>query len=561
MTPSAGRKTLTGEPRPRDVPEGVPMSADRDDRSDYTIHDLWAVLMRWRRLMGVTFLAVLIPGLLVTFLMPPLYQATARILVSRKDSTPDYALKTAPPEAASVHRTLDRAEEVNSYGEILKSRQIVEASVDALGVDAKALDKIHDFRRYVRAIYRGVKNGVVWLYDETKYLLHLARRPTPEEQALFDRTALIDEAVDRIRIDPVPDSAILEVGFRSSDPVLARDLINDVTKRFVAHNASLQMARARTFFSEQATKMAADLAAAEKELEQLRAESSTYSTDEQRKLLLSFLAETENKQRAAQAEQASLEARIAELEKQLAREPERLVTRTSVDRNPEVDALKERLVRLRMQRTQLAESFRPDSDTMKRMDSQIQNAESLLARSGATAGGAQTVEVNPIRMEARSALVQARSDLAAAAAQAKSLAEMADSYRRDLTRLGEMALRIGELERTTKAQEEAYLLYIRNQEQARVTEGMAGAQMVEVHIVDAAPLPLRALRPRRLLYSSIALAAAILLALAAPFFAEFNDTTLSSEAQVRKLLGVPVIASFEPLPSGAGANAHGRGPA
>lgn len=537
------------------------MSADRDDQSDYTIHDLWAVLMRWRRLIGVTFLAVLIPGLLVTFLMPPLYQATARILVSRKDSAPDYALKSTPPEAASVHRTLDRAEEVNSYGQILKSRQIVEASVDALGVDAKAFDKIHDFRRYVRAIYKGVKNGIVWLYDETKYLLHLARRPTPEEKALFDRTALIDDAVERIRIEPVPDSAILEVGFRSSDPVLARDLINEIAQRFVAHNASLQMARARTFFTEQAAKMSADLAVAEKELERLRAESSTYSTDEQRKLLLSFLAETENKQRGARAEQASLEARIAELEKQLAREPERVVTRSNVDRNPEVDALKERLVRLRVQRTQLAESFRPDSDTMRRIDSQIQSAESLLAGSGATAGGAQTVEMNPIRMEARSALAQARSDLAAVSAQVQALAEMADSYRRDLARLGEMALRIGELERTTKAQEEAYLLYIRNQEQARVTEGMAGAQMVEVHIVDAAPLPLRALRPRRLLYSAIALAAALLLALAAPFFAEFNDNTLSSEAQVRKLLGVPVIASFEPLPTGAGANARGRGAA
>ena len=118
-------------------------------------------------------------------------------------------------------------------------------------------------------------------------------------------------------------------------------------------------------------------------------------------------------------------------------------------------------------------------------------------------------------------------------------------------RIGASRASVGSLERTTKAQEEAYLLYIRNQEQARVTEGMAGAQMVEVHIVDAAPLPLRALRPRRMLYSAVALAAAILLALAAPFFAEYNDNTLSSESQIPKLLGVPVIASFEALPAQA----------
>jgi uncharacterized protein involved in exopolysaccharide biosynthesis len=539
------------------------MSAERDVRSDYTIHDLWALLVRWRRLIGITFLAALIPGLLVTFLMPPLYQATARIMVSRKESTPDYALKSTPPEAASVYRTLDRAEEVNSYGEVIRSRQIVAAAVDELGVDEKALDKIHDFRRYVRAIYKGVKNGIGWLYDETKYLLHLSRRPTPEEQALFDRTALIDDAVDRVRIDPVPDSAILEVGFRSSDPVLARDMVNQISRNFVAHNAGMQLARAKDFFTEQAAKMAADLAAAENELGKLRAESSTYSTDEQRKLLLGFLAETENKQKSAQAEQASLEARIAQLERQLQSEPERLVTHSSIDRNPEVDALRERLVRLRMQRTQLAESFRPDSDTMQRMDSQIEAAQKLLARSGATLDGARTVELNPIRMEARSALASARSDLAAVQAQTRALSEMATSYRADLAELGRTGLRISELERTTKAQEEAYLLYIRNQEQARVTEGMAGAQMVEVNIVDEAPLPLRTVRPRRLLYSGIALAAALLLALAAPFFAEFNDNTFSSEPQLRKVLGIPVIASFEPLPASAriGSIERGKEPA
>jgi uncharacterized protein involved in exopolysaccharide biosynthesis len=531
----------------RFAPGRKSMSADRDVQGEYTIHDIWALLLRWRRLMGITFLAVLIPGLLVTFLMPPLYQATTRILVSRKDSTPDYALKSTPPEAASVHRTLDRAEEVNSYGEIIRSRQIVAAAVDDLGVDEKALDKIHDFRRYVRAIYKGVKNGVVWIYDETKYLLRLSRRPTPEEQALFDRTALIDNAVDRVRIDPVPDSTVLEVGFRSSDPVLARDLVNRIAETFVAHNANLQLSRAKDFFTEQAAKMASDLAAAEAELGRLRAESATYSTDEQRKLLLGFLAETENKQKSAQAQQASLEGRIAQLEKQLASEPERLVTSSNIDRNPEVDALR----KLRAQRTQLAGSFRPDSDTIKQMDARIHAAEALLGRSGAALDGARTLEMNPIRMEVRSALASARSDLAAAQAETKALAEMADSYRRDLDELGRTGLRISELERTTKAQEEAYLLYIRNQEQARVTEGMAGAQMVEVHIVDAAPLPLRALRPRRMLYSAVALAAAILLALAAPFFAEYNDNTLSSESQIRKLLGVPVIASFEALPAQA----------
>lgn len=161
--------------------------------------------------------------------------------------------------------------------------------------------------------------------------------------------------------------------------------------------------------------------------------------------------------------------------------------------------------------------------------------------------GSRSDEINPISQGTRAELLRAQAELSSLIAQESAFLEMEASYREELAELGRSELRLKELERSTEAQEEAYLLYLRNQEQARITEGLASARLAEARIIDYSPLPLNTLRPRRLLYSGIALVAAILLALAMPFLAEYNDPTFSSERQVQRILEIPVVASFPPL--------------
>ena len=169
------------------------------DRDDYKLHDLLAIFWRWRRLAAGAFLAILIPGVLVIFLMPPVYEATASILVNRVNAAPAYSVKTSPAvDPLSVVRNSHNAEEVKTAGEMIKTRATVDRVIDQLQLTKEKLNYIRDFRRYVQMAIDGVMDAAHWLYSEFKFTLHLAKRPTAEEKAFLDKEGLADSVADSI---------------------------------------------------------------------------------------------------------------------------------------------------------------------------------------------------------------------------------------------------------------------------------------------------------------------------------------------------------------------------
>jgi uncharacterized protein involved in exopolysaccharide biosynthesis len=524
---------------------------------DYKLQDLLAILVRWRWVMVVTFFAVFVPAALVALLMPPLYQATSTVLVSRKTSAPEYSVKPgATPELSSVLRTLDRKEEINAKIEVIKSRATVEPIIDELRVDEAALDRIRDVRRYVRAVYKWAKRSIRWAYDETKYALRLSTRPTPAEVALLTREELVANVLDRVRVTSVPDSTVIEASFRSSDPMLAQQMINRISDRFIRRDAQLSEAQARTHFDEEAQRSAAELKDAETRLEKAKHVAAAYSVTDQRKLLLESLAGVSNRSKALAATRARLEARVGAVESQLAGEPERLVGTTETTRDPAFDNVRRELVELEMQKAMVSQQFREGSPTVQDLESRIREARALEQRVRTPLEGSVVTQRNEIRERLRQQLLTDVAEAAAVEAEEQSLVQQEQDFEAQLARLSGAELQLQQLGRDVETRREAYDLAIRNRQQAAISESLAGASLAEVRIIDHASLPLWPIRPRRLLYLLIALAGSLLAAVIAPFFAEFNNETFTSEADVREHVGPIVVAAFpsraRPLRRGAG---------
>ncbi|HKY23360.1 MAG TPA: Wzz/FepE/Etk N-terminal domain-containing protein [Vicinamibacterales bacterium] len=518
--------------------------SDQSERS-YTLVDLVAIMSRWRRAMAATFFAVFIPAAAVTFLMPPVYEATATILVSRQTSTPEFSVKSpTTPELGSVIRTLERKEEVNAKIEALKGRATIEPVIDKLAIDEAAIDRIRDARRYVRAVYKWVMKTAGTIYDETKYAIHLSTRPTPAERAFFEREQLVNTVMRRVRATNLPDSTVIEASFRASDPLLASTAINHIAEQFVERDASVRDARARGYFDEESQRKAVELRDAEQQLEQAKRRSEAYSSEEQRKLLLSSMNDIANRRKALAASRARFAARVDVLAGQLEKEPERIIGRRESNRDPALDDLRREVVGLEMQRSTASQQFLPEAVPIQDLDARIREARQLEKMLQSQLEGSVTTEVNPVREGLRQHLLGDRAELSAAIAEERVLAEQLRDFEQQLARLSQADLELQNLGRDVAAKEESYMLAVRNRQQARTTENMAGARLTEVRIVNYASLPLSPIRPRKWLYLAIALAAALLAAGVAPFFAEFNSLTFTSEEDVRGHLGSLVVAAF-----------------
>ncbi len=467
------------------------------EQDEYRFRDLLAIFWRWRRLAAGAFLAILIPGIAVVFLMPPVYEATASILVNRANVAPAYSVK--PGQAADqtpVIRNSNNAEEIKTAGETIKTRAIIDHVIDELQLTKDKLNYIRDFRRYVQMAIDGIVDGAHWIYAEVKYALHLAKRPTAEEQAFLEKEGLASSVTDSIKINPVPETSVIHVSFRAGDPYLAQSAINSLVNEFIVHQPKTDPA-SRAFFARETQQAADKLHAAEAELAIYRQKNSAYSIGAQRELLLQGVA-------ALRASLTQTEALRAQ--KQAA-----------------IDSLRERRL------TGLRVEERDKLKTQRDVENEISKN-----------------------------LVGADSELAGYTASAASLRAAIADRLDELAKLSSAELHAMELERLVTKYGQDYELKQRNYEQASSVEEMKNAHIGDLQILDHASFPLSTVRPRPWLYLGIVLGAAILAMLAAPVLAHQNDTAITSCREVARLLNVSFVATIPDLggPPSSGHTGH-----
>ena len=462
------------------------------------LEEILAIYKRWYRLSIIAFFAILVPATIVIFLILPLYSANGTVWVNRLTPQSQYGVQQGGPSAGTTFRNLDRQEEIATYAEMIKARPIAVATIDRLGITIEKLNHIHDARRYVRMVMDGVLNGARFVYNETKYFLGLSKRLSPEAEAALARVKLIDEVIDRIEVEPVTDSNIIQVSFKSSDPVLAKDAANVLLDEFLSFSSTIREERAKSFFTTSTEELRDSLAGAEAELLELQKKYDSYSVDQQRNVLVTNYAQAKNLLRSMSIKQASLEAKIRAYRKTLEEEPERILKQEQG-----VGEIKEGIV----------------------------------------------WEANPVHQELKLSLHNAEVDLVAAKKEAASTATMLDKYVEDLKALGDADLKIKSQQRAINQLEEAYQINLRNLDGASAIQAMNLASLSVVRVVSYAPYPLKPIRPRRLWYLMFAFAGALIAALAMPFMAYLNDSSIADASDVKKYLGLDFVTIFPDLDS------------
>jgi hypothetical protein len=98
-----------------------------------------------------------------------------------------------------------------------------------------------------------------------------------------------------------------------------------------------------------------------------------------------------------------------------------------------------------------------------------------------------------------------------------------------------------DLIRTAKADEDAYLLYLRKREEARIGDALDQQRILNVAIVEP---PVAPALPNQSVFTYFVLAFGLSVAfsLGLCFAAEYVDPTVRTPDEAKKLLGLPVLA-------------------
>jgi len=504
-----------------------------------SLRDLYYIFFRHRWKIILFFLAAVVFTAVITFYGTEVYRSEAKLLVrvGRETVTLDPTAATG----AILPVTQTRRDVVNTELEILKSRELVEKVVDAIGAEALLKPAERDL---------SVEGGSGEAVSKTKKQV-----PTPGRllRSLFKRWGLTTPLSDRdnavftvvgnLDIKVQRDSSIVGVSYEAQSPKLAQIVLSKLVDVYLEeHIAAHQTPGSYQFFTQQADHLRAKLTQLEAELRKLMNETGISSLEEQQRGVLDRISTLKTEIGSTEAALAASRARAQVLQKTLADTPELVVTEATVGLpNAALDTMRARLYEMQLQEQDLVSKFEQGSRQVQEIRRQIAAAQALLEkekqeRATLTKGLSTAYE------HVRSTLFTEQATLSSLQAQIEALRKGLSDAQTELRVLNDGGLRITALTREIDIQEANYRKYSDNLEQARIDHALEQGKISNINVVQSATLPILPVRPRKTLNLLLGLLVGVIGGVGLAFYSEHLDHSIKTPEEAEQRLHLPTLA-------------------
>jgi capsular exopolysaccharide synthesis family protein len=465
--------------------------------------EYWRVIQKRYATVLLALLAVLMIGLFATFRGKPVYEARALIEIQKEN--PDVPTLQ---ELFQIEGVSDAY--IETQNRILKSENLARRVITQLG-----LEKLPEFAR---------RSGSWQIARE---------KPAPEPmRAEFGVISGTDKTVpeevlknfeERLTVEPVKRSRLIEVTFESNDPNIAAQVVNTLTSAYIDANleARWQAAqKASDWLSQQLLGMKAKLEKSEDELQKYGRSNGLLFLETEKgtseNIVVQRLRELQQELTKAQADRYAKESLYRLLEER------NYAELPGVFDNKLIQELTARLADLQREQSRLSANFNPSYPRVKELQSQIDESKAMLdeerARAAAGIANDYKAAVSHEAMLQQAFMEQERqaNDIAGKSVQYNILKREADTNKQ---------------------------LYVGLLEKLKETGVSSSLKASNIRVVDPAYPPKKFARPRILLDLSITLIVGMCLGIAAAFLQEHLDNTLKSSEDIERFLQIPSLGA------------------
>jgi capsular exopolysaccharide synthesis family protein len=494
----------------------APISAEPIEPEGFTMTALLAALRRRRW---------------VLILCALLFPAVA--LIAAKNLTPRYTASTSV-----LYETQ------NLQGPVLQGVTLVESTTDAvIASQVEVVRSLSVMRRIARQFDLDDRPEFAWWLRDAQrvntpwYRLReaLAQRlssavspdigalvapeppadPPPKETAEINAA---EEARDRLIVQVVRNSRVIQIQFTSEDPQLAKDVANMVADLYIADQLEAKfntVRRANEYLGGQVRDLRQELQQTEQQIAELRATSglqrgqdreATISADQLRKLNTDLI-EMRNRQAVA-------EARLAAVARAGGADITALGASNLVQMRAALD-----LARSELQ--SLSANLGDRHPDVSRARSRVNDAQRAVA--------SETARVQQVL----------QTEAAAAAASVRSLEAQLRQQEARVNQSQTAEIQINGLERSAEALRS---LLRQVMERAQLTGSTNAIEKADARVLSAATLPGVPSFPKVTLFVAAAVVLGVLFGLLVIWFLEQADSTIRSGDEVRTALGLPNLA-------------------
>jgi uncharacterized protein involved in exopolysaccharide biosynthesis len=501
------------------------LTRDRNARTEEntnqaTTRDFLAAGFRQRRLIIRTFFGILAAVLVIAFTLPRHYESQMKILVrhERADS-----VVSAERDAPHQMQTEVSEGELESEAQLLKSNDLLSKVVIACDLQKQESD----------SLWAALYNRIGMVGDTSG---------ANADDKISRAVLTLDK---NLEVQPIKLTNLISVSYKAADRYQAVHVLNTIASLYLEKHLAMHRAPGIfDFFHQQAEEYRNALAQSEARLTEFGQREGVVSPTLTREITIHKLGEFEAASQETQAAILETKQRIHTLETQLNSLSPRHTTQVRTLDNPQLmEHLKSALLDLELRRSTLLSKFEPTYRPVQEVEQQIKQArEAIVAAENAPLRD-ETTDRDPTYEAVRAELTKANTDLAALQARAGATSAMIRSYRAKSERLDHQEILQQDMLRATKANEENYLLYLRKQEEARISDALDRQRISNVLIAEAATVPFKA-QGRRMLLVILGILFASLGSVIVGLVIDRLDPSFRTPEEVQDFLGSPVLAAF-----------------
>jgi tyrosine-protein kinase Etk/Wzc len=529
------------------------MQQQGTEQTEIHIREYWRILQRRWRIIAITVFVVFITASAVMFTQPALYNGTATVLVEERKST--LALEELSLGGGAIP--------VETEMEIIKSRTIAEAVVEALGLDVVPDTYNPEKRLFLTGytsqnfppnvypefsitlqedntyVVHGPKgkrigvghNGKLFQTDSVSFtatltgykpgeMVHFTKLPFQGAVAQLQNNLVVQQIGKKTNI--------IDISVKLADPYLARDTANKITEVYLAQNIahkSQEASQMLDFIEQQLETIRRNLEAGEQELDEIKTTKGIFILSETAQKLISQISQLEVNRASLDLQLQRFEQLKKGLESAGDDEQAYILGQVSVPDpiiSQLIGELASKLVQIRGLRQDLTDNNPQISVLMAQIDE--------------------------LKTKIRMAVENAKTSLAR---QLEAVDKILMSYEGHLKTLPRSERELAAVTRKSQVNAELYTFLLKKHEEARISKaGIVG----NARVIDPALVSMIPVSPRIKRNLAIFLLAGLFLGITVALFVEYLDDSIKGVEEVEQRFG---LSSFGIIPMAGTAGEDG----
>jgi capsular exopolysaccharide synthesis family protein len=477
------------------------------EEKEVHLRDYWKVLKKRRWLVLAFFLIVVVTTAIGTLAMRPIFRGTTTIQINKENP------QIVEFKEVFTINTADMDYYQTQY-KILESRSLARRVIQTLNLSDHSeflakpeSSRLEIWKSRILAHFPG------WL----AFLNPEAKDPSANREETARESSLINQFLDRLKVEPIRNSRLVKIHFDSHYSDLSPRVSTTLAEMYIQQNLEARFTateQAKDWLARQLNDLKAKVERADEILQAFGSKHDIISLEERENIIMRRLTDLNEALTKSESERMAKESLYKQIQNQ------NLDSLPTILENKLIQEMKQASIQLEAEYMKLSQKFQPEYPDMKRLKYQIETIQQRIqAEISKIVAGIKNEYEASLRKE--SLLRMAFEDQKAKALEMK-----------------QKSIQYNILKREADTNKELYRALLQRMKEAGVSAGITASN---IQVVDRAEIPTKPFKPDKKLNLILAAIVGLFLGVGLAFFVEYFDNTVKMPEDVEELIRLPSL--------------------